>query len=67
MRKIFCYRMRCKIPAKWTIPGRPVVHLCTKHMRELFPDKRINVLEVIRLPAIGPTEEKTDGNTRASN
>lgn len=58
MRKIICYRIGCKIPAKWTIPGQPVVHLCTKHMRELFPDKEINVLEVTRLPAVGPTEEK---------
>lgn len=68
MRKIICYRFGCKIPAKWTLPGQPVVHLCTKHMRELLPDKVINVLEVARrLPTVGPTEEKTDGNTRVSH
>lgn len=59
MRKVICYRKDCKILAKWTIPGRPIVHLCTKHMRELLPGKVINVLEVVtRLPAVGPTEVK---------
>ena len=58
VKKIICYRMGCNLPSKWKIPGHPVTYLCTKHMRELFPDKVVNVVEAVQLPAIGPTEEK---------
>jgi hypothetical protein len=54
MRKIVCYRRGCNNRAQWTIPGRQPVHLCTKHMRELFPNQNITAQQIV----VGPTEFK---------
>lgn len=54
MRTIICYRRGCSNRAQWTIPGRQTVHLCTKCMRELFPNQGITVQRIV----IGPTEFK---------
>ena len=54
MRKIICYRRGCNNRAQWTIPGQQAVHLCTKHMRELFPNQNITVQRIL----VGPTEFK---------
>lgn len=53
MKKIVCYRRGCNNAAKWTVPGNPTVHLCTRHMRELFP-KQVLPQEI----KYGPTEFK---------
>ena len=62
MRKIICYRRGCNNRAQWTIPGK--AHLCTTHMRELFPNRNITVQRV------GPTEfkdlEEEDGARTAT-
>ena len=54
MRKIICYKKGCNDRAQWTILGGQIVHLCTTHMRELFPNQNITVQRV------GPTEFKEE-------
>ena len=56
MKKIVCYRRGCNNRAQWTIPGRQTIHLCTKHMRELFPDQEIVAQQIV----VGPTEFKEE-------
>lgn len=58
MKKIICYRRGCNNRAQWTIPGRQPVHLCTTHMRELFPNQNIAVQRIEFVQAVGPTEFK---------
>ena len=60
--KIVCYRRGCNAEATYTVPGSPVIHLCTKHMQELFADKQVIVAPVSKGPrqeAVGPTEFKS--------
>lgn len=71
MKMIICYRRGCSNIAQWTLPGRQTVHLCTKHMRELFPNQDITVQRIETFPVAGPTEfkeqEDDDGEqTRAA-
>lgn len=54
MRTIICYRRGCNNRAQWVVPGHQPVHLCTKHLRELFPNQNIPVQQIV----IGPTEFK---------
>jgi hypothetical protein len=58
VRVIICYRRGCNNRAQWTIPGSQLVHLCTTHMRELFPNQNITVQRIEQLPVAGPTEFK---------
>ena len=61
MRETICYKKGCNNVAQWIVPGRQAIHLCTKHMRELFPKRDIVVQQIV----VGPTEHKdledTDG------
>ena len=63
MKKITCYYRGCNNRAQWTIPGNPAVHLCTKHMRELFPNQNITVQRI----EVGPTEFKNTEEEDAGN
>jgi hypothetical protein len=58
MKNIICYKKGCNNRAQWIIPGRQTIHLCTKHMRELFPNQNLTVQRVAPFPVVGPMEHK---------